>query len=175
MFNKFIFVVFALFLFSCSSCISFNPKCESEPDQPEMSKEAKDEKRKKIVEGYKFIADGSDNLNGRGLLIIAATIAMIVSTSYFRPPRKLFRGIYLLFIPGWLLIAVSAYFGFGVTRGYMGLPMGRFDVLDCARDLIQSNFGWQIFFFQLGCGVFAFWLIGFLLFWIFDDKLSSKK
>ncbi len=177
MHNRLIYVVLTLsILIYVSSCSYFDPELEElRTNQSELSKEAKNEERKKIVDGYKFIADASDGLNSRGLLIIAATIGMIVGTSHLRPRRRWSRGIYLLFIPGWLFIAVSAFFSFRITRGYAGLPLGRFDSLGDAQNLIHSNLWWQMFFFQLGFAFFAFWLIGFLLLWIFDDEFSSKN
>lgn len=131
------------------------------------------EKIKSLREGYKIVAENSQNLNNWCLLIITASIAAIVSTSYLRPSNCWFRAIYLLFIPGWILISLSIFCGVSISNSYISLMLVKNEYVRHNATQIDMDFASQLWYLKGGLFVFGVWLIVFLLFWIFDDKLST--
>ena len=77
------------------------------------------EKDQRILEALQAVAARSDAMVEWALLVVAGSIAAIVSTSYIRPQVLRPRLIYLLFIPAWLALAVSLYFGDQVARRHL--------------------------------------------------------
>lgn len=129
-----------------------------------------------LREGLKTMADGSSTLVGWGLTIIGASIAIIVSTSYFRPTNQRTRMIYLLFIPGWVSISLSIYYGNRISRDYIAAALvPRNDVVRDIGNSINDEFGLQLLFLQLGLLCFSIWLLLFLLWWVFGDWLLSNN
>lgn len=125
---------------------------------------------KNVGEGFKTIAEGSRALNAWALMIIAASIIALVSTSYIRPVNRNIRKFYLLFIPAWLLVSVSMYFGDQISRRYVAALMAsREDTFQEIGSNINSDFAYQILFLQFGLLVFAVWLLFFLLWWVFGN------
>ncbi|HEY0457927.1 MAG TPA: hypothetical protein VGC97_02175 [Pyrinomonadaceae bacterium] len=153
---------------------SVSPSPAAATAAPENAQNPKEEKLKRMREAYKSVADTSQSLNGWCLLIIAASIATIVSTSYFRPAQKWFRALYLLFLPGWFFIALAAYRGFSLTQWYISLQVNKPEFAVSAMDGIDNDFWWQMLFFQLGLVFFAVWLVAFLILWVLDDRPVSN-
>ena len=151
-----------------AAAVSSNPAAGKSADET-------DPKIKKIRDGYKPVYEASQTFSGWCLLIIAASTATIVSTSYFRPSRKHFRLIYLLFLPGWLFIALSIRHGIAISEDYISLGLVSGEFIPGITDQMDSAYASQLLFFELALGVFALWLITFLLFWIFDDTIKSGK
>jgi len=140
------------------------------------AKTSEDNQIKNHRDALKIVSEGSQGLNNWCLLIITASIAAIVSTSYLRPTNKIFRALYLLFIPGWILISLSIFYGVGISRRYMAAMLT--PKLDVIREIIGKvslEFDWQLSFLQWGLAIFAIWVLAFLLFWVFDEKLISNK
>jgi hypothetical protein len=123
------------------------------------------------------MADGSSTLVGWGLTIIAASIITIVSTSYLRPSNKKIRLIYLLFIPGWMFIGLSIYFGNKISRRYIAsMLVPRTDIIHEIGNKINTEFSSQLLWFQVGLIFFSIWLLLFLLWWIFGEwSVSTDK
>lgn len=131
---------------------------------------------KNLREGLKTIAEGSRTLIGWGLAIIAASVAAIVSTSYIRPHNKKIRLIYLLFIPGWLLISLSIYYGDKVSRRYIAATLvTKNEILRAIGNNINSEFSSQLAFLQLSLFFFSIWLLLFLLWWVFGSWSTAAE
>jgi len=128
-----------------------------------------------IVAAIKAAASGSTTMVTTALAIIAGSIAIIVSTSYLQP-RGLMRKAYLLFIPGWLLIAASMYQGDVIARRAIAAHFidprkeGAIATLHEIADRIGPDYSCQRIYMELGLLVFAVWLASFLLWWIFVKK-----
>ena len=129
-----------------------------------------------LREGLKAVAEGSRAISGWALLIVGASIVAVVSTSYMRPLDLRIRLTYLLFIPGWVLLGVSTYYGDVVSRRYMaGALAARNEILQDTVSNISLDFASQLFYFQRGLMVFCAWLIMFLLWWIFGSGDTTNK
>lgn len=129
-----------------------------------------------LREGMKVIAEGSRAISGWALLIIGASIVAIVGTSYMRPLNLRVRLTYLLFIPGWVLIGLSSYYGDWVSRRYMAAAVAlQEDRLRSILVKVNTEFAAQLFYFQSGLLVFSVWLILFLLWWVFGSGETTNK
>lgn len=116
------------------------------------------------------MAEESQTLTGWGLAIIGASIIGIASTSYLRPPSRRVRLIYLLFIPGWLFIAISVYNGNKVSGHHSAAVFARKrEVLVKAGELMNIQVDHQITHLQWGLAFFGVWLLVFALWWIFSE------
>jgi hypothetical protein len=116
------------------------------------------------------MAADSQTLTGWALAIIGASIIGIASTSYMRPPSKRVRLIYLLFIPGWLLIGMSVYNGNKISRHYSAAVFARKrEVLTQIGGLMNEQFDHQLTHLQWGLAFFGVWLLVFALWWIFSE------
>jgi hypothetical protein len=83
-----------------------------------------------VYAALKVVADGSSQLVTWALALAAASVAAIVGSGYLRP-SKAWRRIYLLFLPAWLFVGISVYFGqpsrsaiHGGCIGAKGKPSG---------------------------------------------------
>jgi len=158
------------------SSANANQQTTSAPTESSVQSDIKDKQTTKNVgEGFKTIVEGSRVLNGWSLIIIAASIAAIVSTSYIRPHNKRIRAIYLLFLPGWILLSWSVYYGDAVSRRYMAaLMISDEKNLKQIGESINSDFSSQITLLQFGLLFFAVWLFWFLCWWVFGDWSIGK-
>lgn len=123
-----------------------------------------------LRDGMKNMADDSRSVLGWGLTLMGASILAIVSTSYLRPLSRKFRNVYLLFIPGWMLVAVSVYFGNKVSRRHTAatFAQNRRRLLEIGS-LMNQDFDWQLSLFNWGLIVFAIWLLIYLIWWVRTD------
>jgi len=162
----------SIVLSQSASPVNSNPPNTAANAQSESNINLGDNKN--LREGFKSMADGSSTLVGWGLTIIAASIITIVSTSYLRPLNKKIRLIYLLFIPGWIFISLSIYFGNKISRRYIAaMLVTKTEYLDQIGEKINTEFGSQLLYFQIGLIFFSIWLLAFLLWWIFGNWSAS--
>jgi hypothetical protein len=129
-----------------------------------------------LREGLKGMADDSKTLTGWALAIIAASIVAIASTSYLRPLSRKVRAIYLVFIPGWIFISLSVYYGDQLSRGYTAAIFARSrDRLLAIGLNMNIEFGSQLTYLNIAFMVFAVWLLAFILWWVFGDSKPSTS
>ena len=119
--------------------------------------------------GLEQISSGSAVLVTWALAVVAGSVATIVSTSYLRPMNRAMRSIYLLFIPGWLLLGLSIYYGEKISRRYMAAKLVPQENLSKIAKLVNQDFGNQRLMLEIGLLIFALWLIAFLIWWVFGD------
>jgi hypothetical protein len=129
-----------------------------------------------LREGLKEMAEDSRTLTGWALAIIAASIVAIASTSYFRPLSRKVRAFYLLFIPGWTLVAISVYNGDKISRRYAAAAFAqRREALLKIGDYMNTEFASQLTYLHVGLIVFAIWLLVFILWWVFGDSVQPNQ
>src|SRR5882762_5051025 len=146
------------------------------PPAMETASPSPETEYRNIREGLKSMAENSRNLNSWGLTLIGASILAIVSTSYMRPMSRKTRLAYLLFIPGWYLIAKSMSFGDSISRRHtaatFALTQERLVKIGTS---MNSEFDSQLTFFNRGLIVFALWLLLYIVWWIIVDAPSPEK
>lgn len=110
----------------------------------------------------------SQSLTQWALLLLGGTVAIMVGTEFHRPALRWVRCLWGLFIPGWGCLLMSTLRGTTVQRFYLGYAMGSRSLMDTARDMNDSSYdqGW---WFRLALLPFAFWLVGYLAWWIFNE------
>jgi hypothetical protein len=132
------------------------------------------DRSKTLKDGFNTIAEGSRSLAGWGLLIIAASVAAIVGTSYIRPIDRRVRCVYLLFIPGWGFVARSIYYGDQISRRHMAALFANSETsLSEIGFAINSDFGKQLWSLRAGLVIFFFFFFFFLFFFIFVKWFTS--
>lgn len=130
--------------------------------------------QKFLQDGLTAISTGATTLAGWSLTILGATVAGIVAGEFLRPAAKV-RYIYLLFIPGWLLLGVSIWYGDKVTRRLAAAAFtDNRDTLRTIGNSMNSEFADQRWFFQLALLVFGCWLICLLIWWVFAKTKSER-
>ncbi len=139
--------------------------------------------RRHRVEGYAgkwgsaqkpAMAGGATTLTGWSLAILGATVAGIVAGQFLRPAAKI-RLVYLLFIPGWVLLGISIWYGDKVTRRVTAA--GFTDNHDRLREIaasMNSEYAAQRDFFQFALLAFGCWLGCVLLWWVFAKERSKQ-
>ncbi len=128
-----------------------------------------------LREGLKSMADDSRTLTGWCLAMIAASVLAIASTSYFRPAGRWTRSIYLLFIPGWILIGLSIFNGNAISRRYTAVAFTRKrEVLLEIGNSMNHEFSNQLTFLHVGLAVFSAWLLLYIVWWVFGNTPASE-
>lgn len=122
----------------------------------------------------KQVVDSSSQLTTLAVAMLAGTIAAIIGTSYIRPSRLKHRIVYLLFIPGWICLALSFLAADELLRGYLAFlmtsdqhPKILSDIND-AFDHQRSLLFWAVEFF-------ISWLLCYLLLWVFSANFIPEK
>ena len=118
---------------------------------------------------------GSSTLTGWALSIFGATVVGIVTSKYLRPSDRA-RYLYLLFIPGWILLGLSIARGELVVQRSIAAAFA--DKADLRRDiakLMNSDFDAQRFTLQLALLAFAVWLVSLLIWWIFAAPQTKPE
>ena len=67
----------------------------------------------------KEVVEFAGGLNQMALAVLGGTIALLLSTSYLRPAGLHMRYTYFLFIPGWICLGASVYFGMVIRQQYL--------------------------------------------------------
>lgn len=117
--------------------------------------------------GLQSVVEASHLLTTWALTIVAGSVATIVGTSYLRPKNPRIRLIYLLFIPGWVGLGVSVYFGEQLSRRHIAAQLVGDDRIRAIASAMNSDFLNQRCALQMGLLFFALWLFLFLVWWIF--------
>jgi hypothetical protein len=129
-----------------------------------------------LLTAIKAVSSGSNSMYSLGLTVIGATIAAIISTSYLRPAPKRIRLIYLLFLPGWVLIGASIFFGDKIARRNIAAHFARStQQLVPITEGMNADYLWQRDLMAAGLGALGIWLALYLLWWIFGRSPVADK
>jgi len=129
----------------------------------------------KYFEAAQTLAQG---LSQWDLLIIAGSMIIIVSTGYYRPQSRAMRFIYFLFLPSWVLLALSIYKGIEVQGSYVAYLVAarhaNAAVIENISGKMNDNVTSQILFLKVALLCLAAWLILYILWWVLSDKISGE-
>jgi len=116
----------------------------------------------------------AQSLSQWDLLIIAGSLVVIVSTSYYRPGSRRMRAAYFLFLPAWFFLALSIYQGIEVQRSYVAYLVAVRAKISDRIGLIAQNMNnatqSQIKWLEFGLLCLALWLLFYIGWWVFSDK-----
>jgi hypothetical protein len=112
------------------------------------------------------------------LLIIAGSLVVIVSTSYYRPETRTVRAAYLLFVPAWSFLAFSVYQGINVQGSYVAYLVairgdpGNHKKLDQIASAMETATRNQIRGLEFALMCLALWLLVSITWWVFSQKVQ---
>lgn len=121
----------------------------------------------------------AQSLSQWDLLIIAGSLVIIVSTSYYRPDSRKMRAAYLLFLPAWSLLAYSIYQGIKVQGSYVAylVALRKTPINHATLDKIAANMEDatrnQITGLEYALICLAAWLLVYIGWWVFSEKAAK--
>lgn len=126
-------------------------------------------KEERFLKTIKAIATGSNTISTWSLSVIGGSLLSILSTSYIRPDCIYLKLFYLLFILGWIFIAISIYHGINISGRSMAADFYADDNKMLEDIFSKSNIDYknQLGYFKKALFIFGIWLILYLLWWIF--------
>ncbi|MFH1580629.1 MAG: hypothetical protein ABIC39_00900 [Pseudomonadota bacterium] len=125
--------------------------------------------------GLEQASNASAQLVTWALAVVAGSVATIVSTSYLRPMKRAVRLIYLFFLPGWVFLGLSIYYGEKISRRYIAAKLVPEKTLGEIAKFVNQDFGCQRLNLEIGLIIFALWLVTFLFWWVFGDWSVSDQ
>lgn len=127
------------------------------------------------LEAIKAAADGSATMVTWALTAIIATIAAIVSTSYWRPTKLVSRLSYWLYLPGWTFLGLSIHFGDSIARRNIAAHFSKPELLPNVAAALNHDYISQQRFLGIGLTIFGAWLVLYLIRWIHGDWTTTNK
>lgn len=98
-----------------------------------------------------------------------------MGSKYLRPAGKV-RYLYLLFIPGWLCLGVSIYYGEMVVRRFIAAAFAeKSELLRDIAKLMNGEFAQQRLYLQLALLAVGCWLISPLVRWVFSQVEPAQE
>lgn len=115
------------------------------------------------------------SLSQWALLTIGGSLIVIVGTSYYRPKTRNTRLAYLLFLPSWILLALSMYNGALIQRAYVAFLVASRsaanpDLVSKIAQRVTRAAQAQIDLLQWALLVLFGWLFIYLTWWIFSKE-----
>jgi hypothetical protein len=130
----------------------------------------------KFFEAAQALAQG---LSQWDLLIIAGSMVIIVSTGYYRPRNRNMRAAYFLFLPAWVLLALSIYKGTEVQGSYVAyLVASRLkntSRIESIASRMNDDITSQITYLKNALLCLAVWLVIYIIWWVFSGKVCEKE
>ena len=120
----------------------------------------------KLVDSATAYASLSESFATYAMSIIGGSIAIIVGTSYLRPAQMRVRLIYLLFLPGWLGLACSIYYGTVIARRHVAIQTVLPEHTRTIFQRMNMDLVSQLEWFRYGILMFGVWLVGVLVWWV---------
>lgn len=121
----------------------------------------------------------AQSLSQWGLLIIAGSLVVIVSTAYYRPASRKVRAAYLLFLPAWSFLARSIYEGIQVQGSYVAYLVAarRNDTKEFDRiaQTMNDATAVQIRTLEYALLCLAGWLAVYIVWWVFSESHRGAK
>ena len=121
----------------------------------------------------KAVADSAAQLVSLALALAGGSIVAMISTGYLQPNAK-WRYIYWLFLPAWLSVGVSVFYGHQISLRYLAAITGSPKNLPITSQAINTDFACQLRSFQIGIAFLAAWLVLYLFWWMYVQKPSAS-
>jgi hypothetical protein len=134
----------------------------------------------KFFEAVQSLAQG---LSQWDLLIIAGSMVIIVSADYYRPAQRKMRLTYLIFLPSWILLALSIYQGTKLQGAYVAYLMAalrkdtdpqRAVIINSIVAKVNTEVLLQIRYLEVALLCLALWLVIYICWWVFSDKVCAE-
>jgi hypothetical protein len=119
------------------------------------------------------IISGSNSITTWSMSIIAASLLAIISSSYVKPVGKWTKLIYLVFIPGWIYLALAINAGNIIVRRSMMATLNPARI-SFIIEKINDDYAQQLNDFNMALIFFGIWLLLYLIWWVFQDFFLKK-
>jgi hypothetical protein len=132
---------------------------------------------------FEAVQSLAQSLSQWDLLIIAGSMVMIVSTDYYRPAARWMRLTYLLFLPSWIYLASSIYWGIQIQGSYVAYLIAslrkdtdpqKAGIISSIVSKVNSNTASQILCLKIALLFIAVWLVVYICWWVFADKIQEE-
>src|SRR5262245_58313238 len=109
----------------------------------------------------KEVAGSSSEISAWALAVVGGTVVAVLNTSYRRPDQVRYRLPFMLFLPGWVLNAVSLYAGNTLRGKYLAALMVNAETAAQISSDINNLYTLQrtTMLWSLAC--FGLWLVIF--------------
>lgn len=130
--------------------------------------------QKKLFETIESIEDGSSRVTTWSLSIIGGSLVVFMNGEYIQPQEELFKYTYLIFIIGWILLAISIFFSKQITGQKMAATLNINDTKNLKQILINVNrrYARQLQYFNWALVLFGLWLILYFIWRLFGEQLK---
>ena len=105
--------------------------------------------------------------------MIGASLLVLLGTSYHRPSSVWMRMFYLLFLPAWLCLGRSIYFGAQAQKAYLAYLLLPVTTVEGATKRLNEDIGNQIWWMWRGLALFFTWLFAYVLWWTFTKEVKK--
>jgi multisubunit Na+/H+ antiporter MnhE subunit len=115
----------------------------------------------------------SQSLSQWAVGILGGSVALLLSTSNWRPRKLWIRLLYFLFLPAWALLLLSLKMAVDVQQNV--LAFSRLVKPDVHATLIElnNNLYFQIHYLQNALAFLCSWLVAYLFWWIFGREQND--
>ena len=122
----------------------------------------------------KLVADGSAQLSTTALAVFGGSVAAVLGSSYRRPDAFWWRAPSLLFVPGWICLAVSLYLGNVISGRYLASNMVGVSNINSIAERINDDYASQRGWFLASLIFFGVWLLISLCYWVFIEVRTKE-
>jgi len=126
------------------------------------------------IEIFRAFVASSDTLITWSLSLFGGSFVCLVSTDYSKPAQKKWKFIYLIFVPAWIFLTLSIYWGHEVRLEGLTAEMpveSMFNIFARINDAYSS----QLNNFYVGLIFFGLWLISYFFWWLFENNKSKSN
>lgn len=125
--------------------------------------------QKLLFEAIESIEQGSSRVTTWSLSVLGGSLIVFMNGEYIQPKEYYFKYSYLLFIIGWLLLAISISYSKKITGRKMAATLNLYDTMSLKSILLKVNnhYASQLQCFNWALGIFGFWLILYFIWRIF--------
>lgn len=130
--------------------------------------------QKQLYETIESIEQGSSRVTAWSLSVIGGSLIVFMNGEYIQPKEDFFKYFYLLFVLGWLLLAISISYNKRITGRKMAAILNVNDTKSLKKIFLKVNsqYASQLRCFNWALGIFGFWLTLYFTWRIFGEQLK---
>jgi hypothetical protein len=116
----------------------------------------------------------SQSLSQWAYIVLGGSVACLLKDLKSRPSSRFVRHSFWAFIPGWFFLGRSIYQGMKVQGANIAYLMSPSPARDAVILSFNKYTASQLFSMKWGLGIFALWLVVFLIWWITQKDGSPR-
>lgn len=149
---------------------------QQDPQPPPTDLEGGEDRRPRNLEkGLRAAAAQASDLTTLAVALVGATALLVLQAAHKRPHAKLLRLTYLLLPIGWVSLGASTFYGFRLRSVHLAYFFGRPEQPEYAfASAAGTDARCQRFYLIVALVVFFLWLLSYLIWWIFSERVTSS-